>query len=272
MTQEKLESIRHRYSEVADKLKQELSSLQESYRQLGQRASSLASERDTLQASLDEARKASDSNRTELDALREEHYQVVNDLQSRLAAEEEIQKSLRDEIVGLTRQCEDKMQAVAPLEDQILALQTSVQKSLLREKKLLNERDTVLRKLEEAEASSSAAEEERQVLAEQLFKLQEETENSHHSYLSKITMLEERVTYVEAERDEARQQVGELEAALYEHTSHQVEELENALEQARNAINEFESATASQAETACEDSDTGEENAGDTLRAEGMPA
>jgi chromosome segregation ATPase len=272
MTQEKLQSMRQRYSEVADRLKQELSSLEESYRQLGQRASTLASERDTLHASLDEARQSSDLHKTELETLRDQHYQFVNDLQSRLAAEEEIQRSLRDEIADLTRLCEERAEAFAPLENQISNLQSSMQKSLLREKKALNERNTVAHKMEDAEAKSNAAEKERQLLAEQLFKVQEEAENTHSGYLGKIAVLEERVTYVESERDEARQRIAELEAALYEHTSHQVEELENALEQARSAVNEFEFATASEPETGYENSDTGDQNTEDSIRAESASA
>lgn len=261
--QENLQTMRQRYSKVADELTQELSSLQESYRQLGQRASILASERDTLHASLNEALQSGDSNKAELDALREEHDQVVNDLQARLTAEEEFQKSLRDEIVDLTRQCEEKVEAVAPLEDQILGLQSSVQKSLLREKKLLNERDTVSHKLEEADGKCTAAEEEKRVVAERLHKLQEEVEDSHNGYLGKIATLEERVVNVESERDEARQQVTELEAALFEHTSHQVEELEQALQQARSAVQEFGSVTATEpqaeADNQAENTDSPEE-------------
>lgn len=240
--QEQLLTMQERSRRLVDELRTQLSNAQETYRQLGQRASALASERDAVRTELQDAKQTVESVRSELGVVQEKREELESDYQVKLEAKQEAQEVLRQKLEELTTQYEQNLEQQAQLEQQIETLQSSGQKSLAREKKLIAELDMVKQNLAVAEQHNTAADDEKQNVVAELESVRQEFDNTCNAQREQISALEQRVKDLETERDAADQEVTEFEASLLEASSRQVEILEHALQQARDAAVEIETA------------------------------
>lgn len=270
---EKLHAMRERSMNLGRELESELSMARTAYRQLSQRASALASERDAVRKELEKAVSDREAARREAVDVLEERDRLASELDARLETEKTTQFKLQEEIQSLTNQQREKQvlqtrleQEVADLNqalqeqqdvkaklvrsnEQIVALERTVQKVFKdiesfqqREKRFAAEKDARDQELVVARQESRKAIDDRNALTAELAALRSDFDRIRQGHREEVEGLGQRMAEIEADRDGLLGQLEDLESIILEDASRQVEDLEHALQHVRDTVTDAESA------------------------------
>jgi chromosome segregation ATPase len=264
--------MQQRTIDLTRELERELLAVRTAYRQLGQRASELANDRDSSQADLAGAKQEIETLSGELARVRDDEQNVAHDFEARLESEQKLRTEVEQQLDALTAQYNEKLEqngaleqelqslredlgrhqqsesALAERNDQILALEQTARKLMDdlqehegREKGLTEERDALKQQIVDVESSGEQSRAEYQALAGELDGARQESERLRGEFQDQIAGLERRIEEISAERDSLAQQLDELESELLQATTRQIEELEQTLKHAREAISDVDS-------------------------------
>lgn len=274
-----LKAMQQRTIDLSRELERELLSVRTAYRKLGQRASVLASERDSTQIELAQARTDVESVREELVRIRGEEQAAARDLEVQLQAEQKLRAELEQQLDSLTAQYNEKLEQSSALEreiqilqediagrqvveenlnernNQFAALEQTAQKLMDdlqvqqgREQSLSAERDSLTQQLASFEQTQTQSRADYEALAAELISARQEFERSGTERQEQIAALEQRIAEITAERDALAQQLDELESNLLQQTTRQIEDLEQTLKHARDTVGEVETLTGTELE------------------------
>jgi len=272
-----LKAMQQRTLDLARELERELLSVRTAYRKLGQRASVLANERDSRQSDLEQARGEIESVRGELTRLRDEEQVAARELESKLQSEQGLRGELQQQLDGLKAQHDEKVERIGTLEREIQILQEDIgrrqgvedvlnernnqfaaleqtvqqlrddlQSQQGREQNLNVERDQFVQQIANLEQAHAQTRANHEALSAEFENARRTFDQSSAAHADQVTVLEQRINEITAERDALAQQLDELENSLLQATTRQIEELEQTLKHAREAVGDVDTLTGSE--------------------------
>ncbi len=191
-----------------EELERDLLAVRYHYRELGQRASALASERDAVAARLTSARADAQAAREQLEALRGQLDARAAELEARLES--------RQAELGEERRQRQELEARLKRSDTRITtlLEQQRQDSQARESELLNQLDALDQQLTASREERSQLQAQQNALASQLEQTQQHHNAERDAAREHAAALEQRITEVEAQYNTAREKARELQAAL----------------------------------------------------------
>ena len=224
-------------------LERELSAVRHDYRELGLRASTLASEGDSARKTLGKAKQQIESIHGELGAAYKARDQLAVELQKQL-------ESLKTGIKEMRAEHHEQKTGFAERDRQFETLAANVEAHRSAEKELRNAINNLEQRVTTATLEYTAVTQKSHTLATDLEDLRNELNSTRNSHLELLADLEPQLDGIEAERAGTRDQLQALENSLTEavsrhsDTKQQLNALERQLvgerERRRATLNTFE--------------------------------
>ena len=193
-------------------LEHELSALSHDYRELGLRASTLASEGDTARKTLEMAKQQIENIHGELGEVYKERGQLADELQKQL-------DSLKTGIQELQSGHNRLETRQAEYDRQLETLETANEAQRLREQELLAGINDLEQRTTETEQNQRSAKDQNQALAVELAGIQSAFETSENNYSKQLAELALQLGDIEAERASTRDRLQALQNSLTDQAS-----------------------------------------------------
>ena len=171
-------------------------------------------------------------------------------LEQASALEREIQ-ILQEDITrrqGIEETLNERNNQFSTLEQTVQKLMDDLQTQQGREQNLHSERDALTQQIATVEQAHAQTRADHEALKAELEGARQEFDRSRAAQAEQLAGLEQRIGEITAERDALAQQLDELESSLLQATTRQIEELEQTLKHAKDAVGEVETLTGSELE------------------------